>query len=80
MLEGKILSVLLVIRNPQNLPVTIQPRCLRRIRALDTRLFFFKNSLNGSNVLKPRAVNFDYRQIWNQSLVPMPPSLFVLDV
>ena len=84
-LEGKTIQI--GINPPGKLSsdsVLTQPRCLRRLRSLDTRIFFYtENGVAKETALKKRAragEEEDFRGKWTQVLIPLPPTLRILDV
>ena len=52
-------------------------KCLRRLRALDTRIFFYRR-ISGEKNSKRLLTNEESRD-WSQTLMPLPPTLLVLN-
>ena len=84
-LEGK--TVQIAINPPGKLSsdsVLTQPRCLRRLRSMDTRIFFYTEDTANSALKKQmragREEDEDFRGKWTQLLIPLPPTLRILDV
>jgi hypothetical protein len=53
-------------------------RCLRKLRTLDTRVFFYKTGRRNSNNNDEEVDDEILLKLTNQSFVPLPPTLHVL--